>query len=113
MYPAGTLDLASLSFHVPICGLWARDTAAPAKHSARVNARVFIFIFFLLFKTKEIPEVESAGNYTRSGGRVATGGCGCRPKSQKRDVGHPATPRRPGGGGVCRPRAPGSQPEPD
>src|SRR5674476_576893 len=53
MDPAGTFDLASLSFHVPICGLWARDTAAPAKHSARVNARVFTFIFFLLLKRKK------------------------------------------------------------
>src|ERR1035437_6273268 len=89
MDPAGTFDLASLSFHVPICGLWARNAAAPEKHSARVNARVFTFIFFLLFKTKEIPGVESAGNYTRSGGRVATGGCGLQAQISESRCGAP------------------------
>jgi hypothetical protein len=54
---------------VPICGLWASDTAAPAKHSARVNARFFSFILSP-FKAKAIPGVEQAGNYTPYGGEL-------------------------------------------
>jgi hypothetical protein len=42
--PAVIFDLASLSFHVPICGSAAKHSAPAKKQNARVNPNVFIFM---------------------------------------------------------------------
>jgi hypothetical protein len=38
--------LASSSFHVPICGLWAKLKAVPAKHRATVKRSILAFMSF-------------------------------------------------------------------
>jgi hypothetical protein len=43
--PGANFDLASFSFQVPICGLAAKQAAPAAKHSARGNTIVFVFIW--------------------------------------------------------------------
>ena len=43
--PAGILDLASFSFQVPICALWAKHTPAVTKQSISANTNVFDFMF--------------------------------------------------------------------
>jgi hypothetical protein len=42
--PAASFDLASFSFHVPICASLAKHTAPARKHSTRVNTLVFALI---------------------------------------------------------------------
>src|SRR5579859_7299214 len=42
MNPGGIVDLASLSFHVPRFGSWAKHTPTPTKHSARVSIRIVL-----------------------------------------------------------------------
>jgi hypothetical protein len=43
--PAPILDLASFSFQVPICASSPKHTAAPTKHTNRVNRIVLVFMF--------------------------------------------------------------------
>lgn len=42
--PGVNLDLASLSFQVPICGFAAKQAATARKHTAKVNPIVFVFM---------------------------------------------------------------------
>jgi len=57
MVPGVIFDFASFSFHVPICGVAAKQAAPAKSETARVNPKVFLFMhaiesgFLLLVNT--------------------------------------------------------------